>query len=143
MNIYDMLMNLIEVVCNLFQKPTTTITPKVLTEHQQNRVAQLKDDIEKLKTTNNLNINKMYQAVSKINRRINKQTDIVIIIKFIENELRDFNLMRQIEPELNDITVESIEKNTILLDMKDKFTVLLSIKDKEDKINRIMYGVQY
>ena len=143
MNIYDMLMNLIEVVCNLFQKPTATITPKVLTEHQQNRVAQLKEDIEKLKTTNNLNINKMYQAVSKINRRINKQTDIVIIIKFIENELRDFKLMRQIEPELNDITVESIEKNTILLDIKEKFTVLLSIKDKEDKINRIMYGVQY
>ena len=85
----------------------------------------------------------MYKTVSKINRRINKQTDIVIIIKFIENELRDFNLMRQIEPELNDITVESIEKNTILLDMKEKFNVLLSIKDKEDKINRIMYGVQY
>lgn len=138
MYIYDIFINIISSLRNFFQPPET-IVHKELTEHQNNRIDQLKEEIEKLKTNNNLDINKMYQGVSKINRRINKNTEIIIIIKFIENELRDFTLMKQLEPEIHEITVESIERNTVLLDLKEKFRVLLSIKEKEDKINRIMY----
>ena len=147
MYIYDILMNLIASIRNLFhsEPAISPDTPRELTEHQQNRVERLRKEIDSLKKTNaldlNLNLNKMYQEMSKINRRINRQTDFVIIIKFIENELRDFKLMKQLEPEIHEITVELIEKNTKLLDLKAKFNVLLEIKEKEDKINRIMYGV--
>ena len=140
MYIYDIIINIISSLRNFFQTPQP-IVHKELTEHQKNRVDKLRKDIEKINTSNNLDINKMYHSISKINKRITKNTDIVIIIKYIENELRDFNLIKQLEPEINEITVESIEKNTLLLDLKAKFNALLSIKDKEDKINRIMYGV--
>ena len=138
MYIYDIIINIISSLRNFFQPPQTIIH-KELTEHQKNIVDKLKKDIENIKTTNNLDINKIYKSVSKINSRINKNTEIVIIIKFIENELRDFNLMKQLEPEINEITIESIEKNTLLLDLKAKFNALLDIKNKQDRINRIMY----
>lgn len=140
MYIYDIIITMITSLRNLFQSPQNIIH-RELTEHQKNRVDKLKKDIEDIQKSNSLDINKMFKSVSKINRRINRTTDIVIIIKFIENELRDFNLMKQLEPEIHEITIELIERNSLLLDLKNKFSALLSIKDKEDKINRIMYGV--
>lgn len=139
MYIYDILMNLIESIRNLFQNESSTNnSTRELTEHQQNRIQGLREDIEKLQKGNDLNIRKMYQEASKINRNINSQTDYVIIIKFIENELKYLTIFKDLDPQ-TDIAVEFIEKNTKLLDLKDKFNILLIIKEKEDKIKRISY----
>ena len=110
-----------------------------ITEHQKNRIQGLREDIEKLQKGNDLNIRKMYSEASKINRKINSQTDFVIIIKFIENELKYLNIIKDLDPQRKDIAVESIEKNTKLLDLKEKFNTLLTIKEKEEKIKRISY----
>ena len=130
-------MNLIASLRSLFQSDLSTNTStRELTEHQKNRIQGLREDIDKLQKGNDLNIRKMYSEASKINRNINSQTDYVIIIKFIENELKYLNIIKDLDPQRKDITVELIEKNTKLLDLKDKFNTLLIIKDKEDKIKK-------
>jgi len=115
----------------------TNSTPQ-LTEHQQNRISQLKEEIENLLNNHNIDLNKIYKDLHKINKKINKKTEHVIILKFLEREIKDYNLFRSLEPDKNEITLESIERYTNLLDLKSKISILLKIKDKKDKINRIM-----
>ena len=135
MYLYNILINLLSSLTNMFY--ITNSTPQ-LTEHQQNRISQLKEEIENLLNNHNIDLNKIYKDLHKINKKINKKTEHVIILKFLEREIKDYNLFRSLEPDKNEITLESIERYTTLLDLKSKISILLKIKDKKDKINRIM-----
>ena len=135
MYIYDLLINLLSSLSNIFY--STSYTPQ-LTEHQQNRVNQLKEEIDSLINSHTIDINKIYKDLHKINKKINRKTEHAIIMKFLEREIQEYELFRSLEPEKSEITLESIERHTTLLDLKSKISILLKIKEKKDKINRIM-----
>ena len=135
MYLYDILINLLSSISNMFYN--TTSKPQ-LTEHQQNRIIELKEDIDNLLNNNNIDLNKIYKDLHKINKKINKKTEHVIILKFLEREIKEYDLFRSLEPDKNEITLESIERHTTLLDLKSKISILLKVKEKKDKINRIM-----
>lgn len=135
MYIYDILMNLLNSLSNIFY---STPSPPQLTDHQQNRVNQLKQEIDTLKDKHKIDLNKIYKDLYKINKKINKKTQDIIILKYIENEIKEYNLFKSLEPDTHEITLESIERQTTLLDLKSKISILLQIKEKQEKINRIM-----
>lgn len=136
MYIYDIFMNLLTSLSNLFvNNPTNTIQ---LTEHQQNRISELQHEISILKNKHNIDLNKIYKDIHKINKKINKKTEAIIILKYIENEIKEYELFTSLNPDNHEITLESIERHTTLLDLKSKISILLQIKEKQEKIDRIM-----
>lgn len=135
MYIYDMIINLLTSLSDIFYK---TKSKPQLTDHQQQRINMLKKDIDDLIKTHNIDLNKIYKELYKINRKINRKTEFAIILKYLERETNEYELFRSLEPEKEEITLESIERQTTLLDLKSKISILLQIKEKEEKINRIM-----
>lgn len=135
MYIYDMIINLLSSLSDIFYK---TKSKPQLTDHQQQRINMLKKDIDDLIKTHNIDLNKIYKELYKINRKINRKTEFAIILKYLERETNEYELFRSLEPEKEEITLESIERQTTLLDLKSKISILLQIKEKEEKINRIM-----
>ena len=135
MYIYDIIINFLSSLSDIFYK--TKSTPQ-LTDHQQQRINMLKKDIDDLIKTHNIDLNKIYKELYKINRKINRKTEFAIILKYLERETNEYELFRSLEPEKEEITLESIERQTTLLDLKSKISILLQIKEKEEKINRIM-----
>lgn len=128
-------MNLLSSLSNMFY--STPYTPQ-LTDHQQNKVSQLKEEINNLLSSHNIDNNKIYKELHKINKKINRKTEHAIIMKFLEREIQEYDLFRSLETDKNEITLESIERHTTILDLKSKISILLKIKEKKEKINRIM-----
>lgn len=135
MYIYDLLINIISSLSNIIYSKSST---PVLTSHQQHRITELNEEIDILKNKNKIDVNKIYKDLYKINKKINKKTQYVIILKFLEREINDYNLFKSLEPDASEITLESIERHTTLLDLKSQISILLQIKEKQEKINRIM-----
>ena len=135
MYIYDILMNMITSISNLFYNHANT---HQLTDHQQKRISELNEEINELIKTHNIDINKIYKDLYKVNKKINRKTDYVIILKYLERETKEYELFKSLETEKEAITIESIERQTTLLDLKSKMSILLQIKEKKEKINRIM-----